>query len=189
MRLPTHCNHPRYSIKNGKRLASRYHPSRICKGIRQSPTPPSSTQIKILWRQSQNQQMDTLVLRKQKAKCNTWRDCLQAVPVLSGVPQGTVLGPLLFLAYINDMPETATSSEIKLFADDSLIYRTINNQTDSDLLQRDLTILEDWGNKWQMSFNAKKCIVIRIAPKTNRWGKQVTNYMDILWIMRKPANT
>jgi hypothetical protein len=66
------------------------------------------------------------------------------------------------------MPETATSFEIKLFADDSLIYRTINNQTDSDLLQRDLTILEDWGNKWQMSFNAKKCIVIRIAPKTNR---------------------
>jgi hypothetical protein len=50
--------------------------------------------------------------------------------------------------YINDMPETATSFEIKLFADDSLIYRTINNQTDSDLLQRDLTILEDWENKY-----------------------------------------
>jgi hypothetical protein len=50
------------------------------------------------------------------------------VQVLSGVPQGTVLGPLLFLAYTNDMPETATSSEIKLFADDSLLYRTINNR-------------------------------------------------------------
>jgi hypothetical protein len=69
------------------------------------------------------------------------------VPVLSGVPQGTVLGPLLFMTFINDMPETATSSEIKLFADDSLLYRTINNQTDSDLLQRDLTILENWENK------------------------------------------
>ena len=91
------------------------------------------------------------------------------VPVLSGVPQGTVLGPLLFLAYINYIPVTATSSETKLFADDSLLYRTINNQTDSDLLQRDLTTLEDWENKWQTSFNAKKkCIVIRIAPKTNR---------------------
>ena len=90
------------------------------------------------------------------------------VPVLSGVPQGTVLGPLLFLAYINDMPETATSSEIKLFADNSLLYHTINNQTDNDFFQRDLTILEDWENKWQISFNAKKCIVIRIAPKTNR---------------------
>jgi hypothetical protein len=77
------------------------------------------------------------------------------VPVLSGVPQGTVLGPLLFLAYINYIPVTATSSETKLFADDSLLYRTINNQTDSDLLQRDLTTLEDWENKWQTSFNAK----------------------------------
>jgi hypothetical protein len=46
------------------------------------------------------------------------------------------------------MPETATSSEINIFADDSLLYRTINNQTDSDLLQRDLTILEDWENKY-----------------------------------------
>ena len=70
------------------------------------------------------------------------------VQVLSGVPQSTVLGPLLFLAYTNDMSETATSSEIKLFADDSLLYRTINNQTDSDLLQRDLTILEDWENTY-----------------------------------------
>jgi hypothetical protein len=46
------------------------------------------------------------------------------------------------------MPETATSSEINIFADDSLLYRTINNQTDSDLLQRQLTILEDWENKY-----------------------------------------
>ena len=90
------------------------------------------------------------------------------VRVLSGVPQCTVLGPLLLLAYTNDMHETATSSEIKLFADDSLLYRTINNQTDSHLLQRDLTILEDWKNIWQMSFNAKKCIVIRIAPKNKQ---------------------
>jgi hypothetical protein len=53
------------------------------------------------------------------------------------------------------MPETATSSETKLFADDILLYRTIHNQTDSNLLQRDLTTLENWENKWQMSFNAK----------------------------------
>jgi hypothetical protein len=50
----------------------------------------------------------------------------------------------------------------------SLLYRTINNKTDSDLLQRDLTTLEDWENKWQMSFNAKKCIVIRIALKNKQ---------------------
>ena len=63
------------------------------------------------------------------------------------------------------MPETSTSSETKLFADDSLLFRTVNNQADSDLLQKDLTSLEEWDNKWQMSFNAKKCIVIRIAQK------------------------
>ena len=89
-------------------------------------------------------------------------------PVLSGVPQGTVLGPLLFLTYINDMPETTTSSVTKLFADDSLLFRKISNQADSDKLQKDLTSLEDWESKWQMSFNAKKCIVIRILPKNKK---------------------
>jgi hypothetical protein len=63
------------------------------------------------------------------------------------------------------MPEMAKSSEIKLFADDSLLFRTINNQADSVLLQNDLTSLQDWENKWQMSFNAKKFQVIRITPK------------------------
>lgn len=83
------------------------------------------------------------------------------------VPQCTVLRPLLFLAYINDMSETATSSVTKLFADDSLFYHIINNQTDNGLLQRDLTTREDWKNRWQ-SFNENKCVVIRIASKTNR---------------------
>jgi hypothetical protein len=63
------------------------------------------------------------------------------------------------------MPEMAKSSEIKLFADDSLLFRTINNQADSVLLQNDLTSLQNWEDKWQMSFNAKKCQVIRITPK------------------------
>ena len=55
--------------------------------------------------------------------------------VLSG---GTVLGPLLFLTYINDMPEMVKSSETKLFADDNLLFRTINSQTDSVSLENDL---------------------------------------------------
>ena len=63
------------------------------------------------------------------------------------------------------MPETASISETKLFADDSLLFRTITHQADSELLQKDLSALEDWENKWQMSFNAKKCLVIRISPK------------------------
>ncbi|OPL33352.1 serine nek11 threonine-protein kinase, partial [Mytilus galloprovincialis] len=86
----------------------------------------------------------------------------------SGVLCGTVLGPLLFLAYVNDKPETTTSPENKLFADDSLLYKTISSQAESDLLHKDLTSLENLINKWQISFNAKKCIVIKNRPRLGK---------------------
>jgi hypothetical protein len=83
--------------------------------------------------------------------------------VLSGVPQVTVLGPLLFLSFINDLPDVTTSSDARLFADDCLLYRHVNSQNDSDLLQKDLSALEKWEEEWQMSFHPQKCTVIRIA--------------------------
>ena len=61
-----------------------------------------------------------------------------------GVPQGTVLGPLLFLLHINDLP--SVSSKVRLFADDCLIYRNIKNKEDQIALQKDLNLLENWGN-------------------------------------------
>ena len=90
--------------------------------------------------------------------------------VLSGVPQGTVLGPLLFLAYVNDMPE-CTSSDIRLFADDSLVYRVIRNDSDRQTLQKDIDALEQWEKTWLMSFNDSKCYVVhmpRFMKKTHR---------------------
>ena len=82
-------------------------------------------------------------------------------PVTSGVPQGTVLGPLLFLIYINDLP-LKVSSTTRLFADDSLLYWRIKSPEDARILQEDLDKLQEWERDWQMSFNASKCEVIRV---------------------------
>lgn len=84
--------------------------------------------------------------------------------VISGVPQGTVLGPLLFLIYINDLPE-CVSSMCSLFADDCLVYRKIKSERDIEILQNDLTSLELWASKWLMTFNTDKCEFIQISLK------------------------
>ena len=82
--------------------------------------------------------------------------------VLSGIPQGSVLGPLLFICFINDMPEVVHSS-IQMFADDTKIFRTVNNPEQAHLLQDDLDALEEWSNVWQLRLNAenvKLCILV-----------------------------
>ena len=76
--------------------------------------------------------------------------------VFSGVPLGTVLGPLLFLAFINDLPEVTKHSDARLFADDCLLYRQISSRHDSALLQQDLSALEKWETTWQMQFHPQK---------------------------------
>ena len=79
----------------------------------------------------------------------------------SGVPQGTVLGPLLFLCHINDLP-LSVSSQVGLFADDCLLYREINSHSDHIALQEDLKSLECWAKQWGMKFNATKCYMMSI---------------------------
>ena len=87
-------------------------------------------------------------------------------PVTSGVPQGTVFGPLLFLVYINDMPLT-TKSKLSLFADDSFLYNSISSTSDTNQLQNDLNKLTGWEKEWQMEFHPDKCKVVRFTNKRN----------------------
>ena len=87
-------------------------------------------------------------------------------PVLSGVPQGTVLGPLFFLIYINDIHDNLSpGTKISLFADDSLLYRTISDSSDSATLQKDLDILQEWELNNKMEFHPNKCSVLRFTNK------------------------
>jgi hypothetical protein len=86
--------------------------------------------------------------------------------VTSGVPQGTVLGPLLFLIYINDISQ-GLNSEIRLFADDSILYRPIKSEEDHLILQQDLYKLQQWATDWKMSFNVKKCAIMSCTKKKN----------------------
>ena len=84
--------------------------------------------------------------------------------VLSGVPQGTVLGPTLFLIFINDLPD-CVKSPVRLFADDCVLYREIRNAQDASILQQDLKALNRWEQTWLMEFNADKCFILNITRK------------------------
>ena len=83
-------------------------------------------------------------------------------PVISGIPQGSVLGPLLFVLYINDLPDTVQSN-VLLFADDTKIFNHISSIDDAIALQKDIDALNHWSDKWLLKFNTDKCHVLTLG--------------------------
>ena len=87
------------------------------------------------------------------------------LPVLSGIPQGSILGPLLFLIYVNDIPDYVSNSILYLFADDAKYLKTITDPANSIQLQNDINSLCRWSEQWSLLFNPTK--IIQITFKSN----------------------
>ena len=109
-------------------------------------------------------------------------DCSKEVPVTLGFPQGSVLRPVLFLIYINGLP-AKVKSQVKLFADDTAAYLAINKLADSEQLQADLDILQEWEITWDMQFNSSKCQVIHIS-KVSKGAKIRNRYNQVSHLTR-----
>ena len=86
---------------------------------------------------------------------------LQQEDVWSGVPQGSVLGPLLFLIFVNELPDWVVN-DMLMFADDTKIWTSIRSQQDSESLQENLCSLAAWSERWLLRFNPEKCKVMHI---------------------------
>ena len=86
--------------------------------------------------------------------------------IRSGVPQGSVLGPLLFLVFINDIPTVVNHCEIRLFADDTCLFIILDDREQAaDHLKLDLDQISHWANRWLVNFNADKTKEMIISKK------------------------
>ncbi len=95
---------------------------------------------------------------------------MQPLPVLSGVTQGSILGPLLFLMYINDINDAGISdgSKLTLYADDILLYRAVQSQQDYIALQHDVDVLDAWSSSKLLQFNPKKWKTMVVSCKRSK---------------------
>ena len=113
------------------------------------------------------------------------------LPVNSGIPQGSVLGPLLFLLYINDLPDNIDSS-VYMYPDDTKLYREIREPRDHEILQEDLNKLSVWSDLWLLKFHPEKCFSLTMGKqdedqfayhmmidKTKTFMTKVENIKDI----------
>ena len=101
------------------------------------------------------------------------------LPVVSGVPQGSILGPFLFLIYINDLSSSMKYSKTFLFADDTKCFRPIRSPQDHILLQSDLDVLSLWSTNWKLMFNETKCSIMSIFshPSLDQDSDPQTEYL------------
>ena len=86
----------------------------------------------------------------------------------SGVPQGSVLGPVLFLIFINDL-DIGVSSDVLKFADDTKLFREVASKQDSICMKEDLNRLVEWAGIWQMQFNESKCKVMHLGSRNEKF--------------------
>jgi len=85
--------------------------------------------------------------------------------VLSGVPQGSVLGPVLFVLFVNDICSIVPSGvNLKLFADDVKLYSVINSTVTPNSLQACLSAIHEWSEHWQLKLSPAKCTVLHVSP-------------------------
>ena len=88
----------------------------------------------------------------------------EVMPVTSGIPQGSVLGPLLFVIYINDLPDVVDKDTfIFLFADDTKAFRDIKSVPDQIILQKDIKSLTEWSDIWLLKFHPDKCVAMQLG--------------------------
>ena len=87
------------------------------------------------------------------------------VPVTSGVIQGSLLGSLLFTAFIWDLPQCFTHAQCSIYADDTKVFFNVSNLDECDLLQNDINVLYQWCKSWGLDLNLEKCSIISFTKK------------------------
>ena len=116
-------------------------------------------------------------------QASSWAD------VKAGVPQGSILGPLFFLIYINDLSENLKST-VKLFADDTSLFHVVKDpNTSAEILNHDLTRISEWAYRWKRSFNPDPSMQVQEMLFSNKATKK--NYPDIIFngnTVQKSAN-